>query len=299
MVTTPSDENNTGKAAAVPSSSSVFREYETSNLINEQKLDSFFGPIYTYLSTGELPDDDKEARNIILHSEFYCIDNGLLFRIGGSTPKKRHKATKQLIVPKSYVAEVLEAYHDDIFAGHMGYIKTLNRIKQKYYWQNMIHDVDEWVKDCKDCQTRKFPSKKPRTELQPLKPVEEPFQRLAIDCVGPLPETTKGNKYIVVLTDYLTRWPEAFAVINIQATTIARILVEDIFCRYGAPYQLLSDQGANFMSQLVAETCRIINTRQLRTSSYHPQTNGLCERFNKSLANILAMYVQAPTCRSR
>src|SRR6266481_841389 len=118
-----------------------------------------------------------------------------------------------------------------------------------------------------------------------------PFQRISIDCVGPLPCTERHNKYIVVVTDYLTRWPEAFAVENIQAPVIARLLVEEIMCRYGAPYQLLSDRGTNFMSQLVSETCKIINTRKLNTSSYHPQTNGLCERFNKTLADILSMYV--------
>ena len=103
-----------------------------------------------------------------------------------------------------------------------------------------------------------------------------------------LPLTLDGNQYAVVFIDYLTKWVEAFAVPNQRADTIAKCLVEGVICRHGAPEQLLSDRGANFMSELVAEVCVLFDVKKLNTSGYHPQTNGLCERFNSTLIQMLA-----------
>lgn len=122
-------------------------------------------------------------------------------------------------------------------------------------------------------------------------PIESAFEQLAVDCLGPFLTTHSGNKYIIVFSDYLTRWPEAFAVSTIDAPTIARLLVDEIVCRHGAPRTLLSDRGANFLSKLVREVCSLINSKKVNTSAYHPQTNGLVEKFNAVLAHSLFMYV--------
>jgi transposase InsO family protein len=88
--------------------------------------------------------------------------------------------------------------------------------------------------------------------------------------------------------DYLTKWAEAFAVPDQSAETIARLLVEEIFCRHGAPQELLSDRGANFLSNLIHEVCQILKIKKVNTSGYHPQTDGLVEKFNGTLTNMLA-----------
>ncbi|MCP4540921.1 MAG: DDE-type integrase/transposase/recombinase, partial [Chloroflexi bacterium] len=100
-------------------------------------------------------------------------------------------------------------------------------------------------------------------------------------------------RHIVVFSDYLTRWPEAFAVPQVDAEAIARLFMEEIVCRHGCPLELLSDRGKNFLSAMVAEVCRICDTRKVNTTSYWPQTDGLVERFNKTLATILSMYVSS------
>ena len=97
----------------------------------------------------------------------------------------------------------------------------------------------------------------------------------------------------MVLSDYYSPWPEAFAVPSTDAATIAGLLVDEILCRHGAPHTLLSDRGSNFLSKLVSEMCRIMNTRKLNTSAYHPQSDGLVERFNGILAQSLPMYVSS------
>ena len=101
------------------------------------------------------------------------------------------------------------------------------------------------------------------------------------------PPPSKGSRYIVVLSDYLTRWVEAFPVPSVEA----RLLVNEIISRHGAPRVLLSDRGTNFLSKVVAEVCKIFQIQKVNTSSYHPETDGLVERFNSTLCESLSVYV--------
>lgn len=103
-----------------------------------------------------------------------------------------------------------------------------------------------------------------------------------------LPPTVNGNRYVVVFVDYLTKWPEAFAVPDQKATTIARLLVEEVICLHGIPEQLLSDRGSNFLSSLIQEICNQLGVKKVNTSGYHPQTDGLVEKFNSTLINMIA-----------
>jgi transposase InsO family protein len=137
---------------------------------------------------------------------------------------------------------------------------------------------------------RKTPRNRKKARLLPI-PVEGPFDRVAVDCLGPFPESYSGNRYVVVFSDYLTRWPEAFAVSTTEATVIAKLLVNDIFCRHGAPKTLLSDRGRNFLSTLVREVCHLLSIDKINTSAYHPMTDGLVERFNSYISQSLSMFV--------
>ena len=135
---------------------------------------------------------------------------------------------------------------------------------------------------------RKSPRNSRKEPLLPL-PVENASDRVALDVLDPLPPYRKGNRYIIVWTDCLTRWYEGFAVPSAEASVVARLLVDGIIARHGAPRVLLSDRGTNFLSTLVAEVCKIFQIHKVNTSSYHPQTDGLVERFNSTLCQSLAM----------
>ena len=139
-----------------------------------------------------------------------------------------------------------------------------------------------WCKSCTEA--------KKKAPLLPI-PVEGAFDRVAVDVLGPFPPSNKGNRYIVVFSDYLTRWCEEFPVPSVEATVIARLLVDEIISRHGAPRVLLSDRGTNFLSKIVADVCKIFQIHKVNTSSYHPQTDGLVERFNSTLCQSLSMYV--------
>ena len=125
---------------------------------------------------------------------------------------------------------------------------------------------------------KKFPTNAgiPPLSLTFNKSVCEPCSEWAVDLVGPLPKSTKGNKYVCVFMDRFSRFPEAFGLPNKKAETIAKILVEQIVCRYGCPRTLLSDRGCGFLNELADETYNLLNIKKLNTSGYRPQTNGMC-----------------------
>ena len=116
--------------------------------------------------------------------------------------------------------------------------------------------------------------------------VERPFQRIAMDIVGPLPRSKVGNKYILTVCDYATRYPKAVPLPSIEAERIAKELVK-LFSRVGIPDEILTDQGTNFMSALLQEIYRLLHIKRIRTTPYHPQTDGLVERFNSTLKAML------------
>lgn len=134
---------------------------------------------------------------------------------------------------------------------------------------------------------KKSPKNRPKAPLLPIT-VEGPFHCLGVDAVGPLPLTKSGNRYIIVFTEYLTRWPMAFAVPSIDAPVVADLFIKEVVSRHGAPRILLSDRGAEFL-----KVCRLVNTEKVNTTAFHPACNGLTERFNQSLINSLSHYVSA------
>jgi hypothetical protein len=122
-------------------------------------------------------------------------------------------------------------------------------------------------------------------------PLYGPFHTIAVDVLSGIPRTLSGGTSIVVFTDTFAKWTEAFPVSCHDARTVAKLLVHEIVCRWGAPVRLLSDQGPEFISSVVKHTCRLLGINKIFTTTYHPSTNGQVERFNKTLINLLAPFV--------
>ena len=115
---------------------------------------------------------------------------------------------------------------------------------------------------------KKSPRNSKKTPLLPI-PVENAFDRVAVDVLGPFPPSNRGNRYVVVFSDHLTRWCDAFPVPSVEATVISCLLVDEVIARHGAPRVLLSDRGKNFLSKVVADVCKIFQIHKVNTSSYH------------------------------
>ncbi|XP_053872984.1 uncharacterized protein LOC128831041, partial [Malaclemys terrapin pileata] len=194
----------------------------------------------------------------------------------------------QLLVPRCHRRAVMKLAHDVPAAGHLGHDKTLARILGRFFWPGVYQDVKDYCKSCPECQLA-APAQTPKAPLVPMPLMETPFERVAVDLVGPLPKSSAGFQYILVMMDYATRFPEAVPLRNISARTIAMELVK-IFARVGLPRELLTDQGTNFTSRLLKQVCEILGVKQLRTSIYHPQTDGLVERFNRTLKGMLRRF---------
>ena len=154
----------------------------------------------------------------------------------------------------------------------------------------MNSDVKAYVLGCDTCSRRKHPIK---TKQAPMQLVQSgnPIERLATDILGELPLTEKGNKYILVVSDYFTKWTEAFPMPNMEAVTVAQLIVEEVVARFGVPCEIHSDQGRQYESKLFAEVCSLLNIRKTRTTPYHPKSDGMVERFNKTLVTMLSAYV--------
>ena len=194
-----------------------------------------------------------------------------------------------VVVPRSLRAELLQELHAGLTSGHLGEKKTLSRLRQRFYWVGMRADVQGWCRACDTCCAKKGPARKTRAPLQ-LHHVGAPMERVAVDIAGPLPLTSRGNRFILVVMDYFTKWPEAYALPNHGAEMVADVLVGQFFTQFGVPDELHSDQGREFESQVFQECCELLGLRKTRTTLHRPQSDGMVERFNRTLANELAKY---------
>ncbi|UYV82343.1 hypothetical protein LAZ67_21001753, partial [Cordylochernes scorpioides] len=196
-----------------------------------------------------------------------------------------------LVVPKQMRINILREAHDSPMAGHLGFAKTYDRVRKKYFWPGMYRSVKQYVSHCRECQGRKGSTGRPPGQLVPIPPVVRPFQRVGIDLLGRFPVSNNGNKWIVVATDYLSRYAMTRAIPNGSAEEVGKFMIEDVLLKHGAPRELISDRGRTFISRTLKEINDLCGTIHRFTSAYHPQTNGLTERLNKTLADMLSMYV--------
>ena len=169
---------------------------------------------------------------------------------------------------------------------HSGINRTLGRIQLAWYWPGMTAEVRRVVKSCEVCQAAKGGGTHPAGGQQRLF-AGRPWQKVAVDLVGPMPLTSRGNKWILVLMDHFTRWQDAIALPDATAPVVATALDEKIFCYMGLPEQIHTDQGAQFESSLMAELCQLWGVEKTRTTPYHPQANGMVERNNRLLGDSL------------
>lgn len=258
---------------------------------HRQRSDDALNQYIMYLDDGYLPPDQGVARRIVAEAQDYIVQDGILYHYYYPRGKghKVDRQIKQLVVPTCLRNDIFLSYHDSLLGGHQGIDRTYNSIRQKYYWPKMFADTENYVKSCTTCQRIKVSHHGKHAPLQPL-PVGDVFSRLHIDILGPLPTSPKGYKYILLVVDSFSKWCEAFPLKSQDAAEIANIFYNEIICRYGAPSSLLSDRGAQFMSKLLKELCKIFQITKIQTSSYHPQTNASCERMNSFIWQTLRAY---------
>jgi transposase InsO family protein len=257
----------------------------------KQKADPELKQLIDFLTEGILPVDADAAKIILSQAkrDFELVD-GVLFHFWYPRPQNPNTNwKKQLCVPKSMQTGFLIEYHDAM--GHLGIRKTYDKMASSLYWKTMHADVEKWIKSCIKCNGKKDPKTGNQFPIGTIIPSGEACSEWVVDVLGPLKPTTRhGNKCIVIFIDRFTKWPEAFAVPNQESETIARLLVQEIIPRHGCPRTLLSDRGSPFLSKLSHAVYELLGVKKLNTTAYHPQCNGLVERFNHTVVAMLTMY---------
>ena len=227
--------------------------------------------------------------------KYLVLQNGILYRRWEDIPGKGLNKCLQFVLPQDLVPTVLEQLHNAPSGSHLGVSKTVEKVCHRFYWPGQRRDIERWCAACESCATRKAPPTKPRAAMQADLP-SGPFERVAMDILGPLPITTRGNKIILVIGDYFTKWVESFPLASIEAEKVAEVFVHQFVCRFGTPNILHTDQGRNFDSALVKAMCKLLGIKKTRTTAYHPQSDGLIERFNRTLLNLLRIAAREDTC---
>lgn len=154
----------------------------------------------------------------------------------------------------------------------------------------MRQSVHDYVLSCDICEQRKDPPRKKRSCMKQYFS-GEPFERIAIDITGPFPKSDKGYSYLLVVADYFTKFMEIFPLVNLEAETVAEVNFKGWIKRYGCPVEIHSDQGRQFESHLFQGSCRIFQINKTRTTPYHPRSDGMVKRLNRTIKEMLSKYI--------
>ncbi|KAL5487243.1 hypothetical protein EMCRGX_G019822 [Ephydatia muelleri] len=219
------------------------------------------------------PECSKNEKDCIRRrAKNFIVKEGLFFY------RDQHNKEYRVVTKKEKM-KVLDGCHSaELGGGHFGRDKTLLKISERFYWIGMVNDVKEYAKHVKS--VRKLIVK------------DEVWHTIGVDLIGPLPETQKGNKYIMTVSCLFSKWPEATALPDKTATGVAEFLFL-CFTRHGCCKVKSSDQGREFVKQVNDELCRLCGIQCNMTSAYHPQSNGLDERFNQTLQRQLLKFVES------
>ena len=218
----------------------------------------------------------------------FVLKGGILYKL--HLPSRSSKSKIRVIyLPSSMIRTLLYAIHDDpMSGGHFSFERTYHKLKHHYWWPDMKQSIRRHIQSCLLCCQYNTNRQKKQGRLRSITPPEGPFQMIGIDYCGPLKRTPRDNQYVLVITDYFTRHVSAISLPNCTADITAESLFNEYFCKYGIPSVILSDRGPHFNNQLMSNITRLIGYNHIYSTPYHPQTNGIVERFNSTFVSQLS-----------
>lgn len=258
-------------------------------MLREQQLaDGDIGPVMQKLQSGEVNNVLSRAGEQLWRVRKNLeIKDGILIR--HYKLRAGLRSIEQVVLPVCLRQLVLECLHDSAFAGHFGEKRTIARVKLRYYWPGYIEDVCNWCRTCEVCQKRKNPKSRNVAPLTSIDTGKGPFEHIALDLLK-LPVTERGNQYLLVIEDFFSKWIEAFPLQRTAAPSVAQCVLNGWVARFGCPYTILSDQGPEFESKLFKALNDLTQSKKLRTTTYHPRTDGMVERSNRTVIDVLSKY---------
>ncbi|KAG7557031.1 Reverse transcriptase domain [Arabidopsis suecica] len=245
-------------------------------------------PIKNFILNGELPSNKWQARKLKIISAKYCIIKESLYKRGVSDPYL-------LCIFGPEVEIVTSEVHEGLCGSHSSGRAMAFKIKQLgYFWPTMISDCIDYAKRCKKCQMHAPLIHQPSEILSSIS-APYPFMRWSMDIVGPMHRSTRGVQYLLVLTDYFSKWieAEAEAYISIQDSVVKIFLWKHIICRYGVPYEIVTDNGPQFISNDFEDFCSAWGIKLSYSTPRYPQGNGQAEASNKTILSNLKKRLSA------
>lgn len=198
----------------------------------------------------EISPESTKVKSYLAYWDMLYLDNGVLYR---TWIRKDGGHRRLLVLPEEFRNGALRRLHDDRVAGHLGQQKTLQRIRERYYWVGFTEDVHKWCTNCQVCIQKDKPRMADRAPMKVYN-VGAPMERIALDILGPfIPESKAGNKYVLCIGDYFTKWISATAIPNQEAETVARTLVENVITIFGVPRIIHTDQDGRRYQVSVTE----------------------------------------------
>lgn len=254
--------------------------FPSGDLAGEQCKDPSLAPLIDYLAEGTLPSDAAAARLVVAKAQSFSLIDKILYHLDA-----KQRQVRQAVVPKHLQPRIMHDYHQGRMSGHFSGPRLYRTISQTWWWERMFTDILEFCRSCPQCHIATGAGKPLVPPLHSI-PVDRVFQIVGVDIME-LPKTSRGNNYVVVFQDFLSKFPLAFPVPDQKTDRLVRLLVDKVIPLFGVPEALLSDRGANLLSHLMKDVCHLLGIKKLNTTSYHPQCDGLVERFNRTLKTML------------
>ena len=266
--------------AICPIAGSPLAALSHDDIMTAQSKDQAYSDIIRALQTNSVPPKKKG-----LPVEEFFLENGLLYR--KSVPKRIRGRTgisrKVLVIPEEFIETLLKFGHEG--NGHVGLHKTIRFLREKYFFPKLVQRVTRYVRACKTCPLFKGHTSSPAPILTYDIP-HKPWHRVFCDTLT-FPSSSHGNKYLVVFVDQFSRFCELVIVPDKSANAVAKAFFDAIICRHGTPSYLVHDNGTEFSNAILKELCTRLNVKQVNVLPYRPQANGITERLNRTIIEII------------